>query len=192
MSIFPQEIEGSDITMRLLAPSDFDALFAAASDPELWQMHSDRDRWKLENFKVFFAKALRSGSAYIIFDRGSGEVVGSSRFYDFNGESKQIFIGYTFLKRKYWGGPWNVQLKTLMLDHAFSFVDRVLFHTSAENLRSQRAIAKLGAERREELVRPLDLDGAMRVEYVLRREKWLLVKSSLKIQKLLSIPAPDF
>jgi len=55
-----------------------------------------------------------------------------------------VFIGYTFLARDLWGGSFNRELKTLMLEHAFRFVETVLFHVGERNVRSRKAMEKIG------------------------------------------------
>ncbi len=54
-------------------------------------------------------------------------------------------IGYTFIGRAYWGGDINGRVKSLMLNHAFESVDKVWFHVDPSNIRSQKAVMKLGA-----------------------------------------------
>lgn len=58
-----------------------------------------------------------------------------------------VEIGWTFLARAYWGGRYNGEMKRLMLRHAFAAVSRVIFVIGAGNIRSQRAIEKIGAVR---------------------------------------------
>ena len=72
-------------------------------------------------------------------------MIGTSRYYDADG-ARSVAIGYTFLRRSHWGGGANAQVKALMLDHAFESVEEVHFHVGRDNLRSQRALAKLGVE----------------------------------------------
>ena len=67
-------------------------------------------------------------------------MIGSSRFYDLETGKGKIVIGYTFLSRDYWGGSFNRELKTLMLDHAFRFVDAVVFHVGERSVRSRRNV----------------------------------------------------
>lgn len=163
---------GPEISLRPLEASDFESLYSAGSDPEIWRQHSETARWQRDNFKIFFDKALSSGGAHAIIENGSGGVIGSSRYYDFDVSHKQVFIGYTFLARRFWGGKFNLELKKLMIGHAFTFADLILFHTSEQNIRSQRSLEKLGAVRRKDLVIPPDLGGATRVEYSLTKEQW--------------------
>jgi len=166
------KLTGPGISLRPLEASDFESLYSAASDPEIWRQHSETGRWKRDNFKVFFDKALNSGGAHAIIENASGAVIGSSRYYDFDVSHKQVFIGYTFVAPRLWGGELNSELKKLMIGHAFTFADRVLFHTSEQNIRSQRSLEKLGAVRRKDLVMPPDLGGATRVEYSLTKGQW--------------------
>lgn len=138
-------LENDLIIARPLRDEDFKSLYSAASDPLIWAQHPNKNRYKREVFKTFFEGAMKSGGAFIVYDKKSGEVIGSSRFYDFNGETKEILIGYTFFIRKYWGKEMNHALKRLMLNHAFQFAEKVIFHIGAGNIPSQKSIAKLGA-----------------------------------------------
>lgn len=127
--------------------ADFEALYKIASDPLIWEQHPNKDRYKRNVFETFFKGAIESGGAFLVCNAKTGEPIGSSRFYEFNKEKKYIAIGYTFLSRAYWGTTYNRALKSLMLDHAFRFVDDVIFHIGANNIRSQKAIGKLGAKK---------------------------------------------
>ena len=70
-------------------------------------------------------------------------------------------MGWTFLEREFWGGTYNRELKQLMLDHAFRFVDRVLFVVGEQNFRSQKALAKIGASFLKKVQVPAD-DGTIK------------------------------
>jgi len=77
-------------------------------------------------------------------DAETQRVIGSSRFHGYSEERSEVEIGWTFLARSHWGGRHNGELKQLMLRHAFRFVDSVVFLVSSENIRSQRAVEKIG------------------------------------------------
>ena len=124
---------------------DFEALFKAASDPLIWEQHPEPDRYKREVFRKFFDSAMESKGAFVIIERKSGTIIGSSRYYEYRPERREVIVGFTFLERKFWGGAYNGELKSLMLDYAFRFVDRVLFQVGENNLRSQKALEKIGA-----------------------------------------------
>lgn len=77
-------------------------------------------------------------------DRKSQQIIGSTRYYWYGPEQRELEIGWTFLARSHWGGACNGEMKRLMLDHAFRFVDRVIFLVGTTNLRSRKALEKIG------------------------------------------------
>jgi len=136
-------LEGKTLLLRPLVTKDFDALYAAASDPEIWRLHPDSNRWQRPAFETYFVKGTTEHQALAVLDRGTNQIIGSSRFYD--PTPHEVTIGFTFLSRPYWGGATNFELKSLMLNYAFKYVERALFEIAVGNLRSRRAIEKLGA-----------------------------------------------
>lgn len=138
-------LTGDLLKLRPVKPDDFAALYRAASDPLIWEQHPNSDRYKEEIFKGYFDGAIECGGALVILDAGTDEIIGSSRYYGLNEETSEIEIGWTFLTTKYWGGTYNRELKNLMLSHAYKFVDHVLFFVGPNNLRSRKAVEKLGA-----------------------------------------------
>ncbi|MEB3221920.1 MAG: GNAT family N-acetyltransferase [Candidatus Sericytochromatia bacterium] len=142
---FQPTLKGPTLLLNPLGADDLDALHAAASDPAIWALHPEPTRWRRQVFeRGFFASALASRSAFTVRTRSSGEVIGSSRYYAHVPNLRTVFVGYTFLCRAFWGGGANAELKALMLDHAFRFVDAVCFHIGPDNLRARRSIEKLG------------------------------------------------
>jgi len=133
--------------LRPLRADDFDALFAVAADPLVWEQHPAHDRWREEVFRSFFQEALASGGALVAIDVRDGAVIGSSRFHAYDAARGEVEIGWTFLARTYWGGHYNGEMKRLMLRHAFQYVERVVFLVGPENRRSQRAMEKVGGVR---------------------------------------------
>jgi len=140
-------LKGDLVELRPLRADDWDALYAVASDPLIWKQHPASDRYKEDVFRTFFREALDSGGALIALDAGDGRVIGSSRYYGYDAERSEVEIGWTFLARSHWGGRYNGEMKRLMLDHAFRFVERVVFLIGPRNYRSQRAVEKIGAVR---------------------------------------------
>ncbi len=133
------------IRLRPLQPADWAALSAAASDPLIWAMHPEPLRWQPQVFKVFFESGLQSHGALAVENLENGQLIGSSRFANYDQAARSVEIGWTFLQRAYWGGEYNRRMKALMLAHAFTLVDSVSFVAGERNLRSRRAIEKLGA-----------------------------------------------
>jgi RimJ/RimL family protein N-acetyltransferase len=163
-------LPGARLELRPLRPEDYDALYAAASDPLIWELHPESDRHKPEVFRGFFDGAIKSGSALGVYDRSTGRLIGSSRYYDLDEDKREVAIGFTFLSREYWGGSYNRELKTLMLDHAFRFVDAVIFHVGENNVRSRKAMEKIGGALCGTRVKPAR-DGSLRTDVIFRIEK---------------------
>jgi RimJ/RimL family protein N-acetyltransferase len=166
-------LTGSLIELRPLTGKDFDALFAASSDPLIWEQHPESDRYTLAVFRKYFDGAIESKGAFAIIDRRTGRMIGSSRYCNLNSEANEVEIGWTFLERKFWGGSYNRELKALMLEHAFRFVGRVLFVVGEKNFRSQKALEKIGAR----FLRKVDLPGRdgipqANVVFAIRREEY--------------------
>ena len=140
-------LEGNLVRLRPLRRGDFDALFRAAADPLIWAQHPEPDRYTLAVFRRYFEEALASGGALVIERRSDGAVVGSSRFHGHDEVSREVEIGWTFLTRNCWGGDYNGEVKRLMIEHALRFVDTVVFLVGPRNVRSQKALEKIGALR---------------------------------------------
>jgi RimJ/RimL family protein N-acetyltransferase len=140
-------LKGELLELRPLLPEDFHDLYAVASDPLIWEQHPNKERYREEVFNGFFREALESGGALIAIDSKNGQVIGSSRFHGYDEEKSEIEIGWTFLARSHWGGVYNREMKQLMLRHAFKFVNSVIFLVGPQNLRSQRAVEKIGGVR---------------------------------------------
>lgn len=164
-------LRGRLLTLAPLAEHDFDALYAAASDPLIWDQHPYNTRWQRDVFERFFADAIASGGALAIRDNDDGAMIGTSRYAGYDPGRSEVEIGWTFLVRRRWGGTYNSELKTLMLDHAFEYVDTVVFRVGEHNIRSQRAVEKLGATRTG--IEPA-ADGTPHVAYRLGRADWTL------------------
>ena len=142
MNLQPNHLSNHLIRLEPLQPSHFNELYAAASDPLIWEQHPNPNRYQKEVFESFFEGALASGGAFIVRDVDTGKALGSTRFYDLL--NNEIKIGYTFFSRL--GKGINKQVKT-MLNYAFIYIEKVIFHIGAQNIRSQIAIEKLGAKK---------------------------------------------
>jgi len=144
-------LENDLIKVVPLKEEDFEALFTVASDPLIWEQHPNKDRYKREVFENFFKGAIESKGAFIVYEKETNKIVGSSRYYELDEAASSVAVGYTFIGRDFWGQGHNKALKTLMLDYAFQFVDQVILHIGATNFRSQKASEKLGAVKINEI-----------------------------------------
>ena len=165
-------LKGNLIELRPLTRDDFEELFATASDPLIWEQHPENDRYRREVFQKYFDGAIESKGALAIIERISGRIIGSSRYCNLDPAESEVEIGWTFLERAFWGGVYNRELKTLMLDHAFQFVDRVVFVVGEKNLRSQKALEKIGARfLRTKQVPTADSAGPAHLVFALTRSR---------------------
>jgi N-acetyltransferase len=163
-------LTGSRIALRPLQSRDFEELANAAADPLVWAQHPDPGRSTREGFTSAFADALRSKGCLVAVDGERQAVIGWSRYHSYS-PAERVTIGYTFLARSHWGGATNAEMKRLMLRHAFTDVREVRFTVAERNLRSRRAVEKLGAvlAGAEDTARW----GQLHVIYRLTPELWL-------------------
>jgi RimJ/RimL family protein N-acetyltransferase len=159
-------LTGELVELRPLRADDFHALYAVARDPLIWELHPERERYQEDIFRRFFSGALESGGAFIVFDRATGDVIGSTRYFGYDEQRGEIEIGWTFLARSHWGGRYNHEMKRLMLEHAFRFVERVIFLVGPQNFRSRSAVEKIGGLQRGAVVK----DGRESVVYEITAE----------------------
>ena len=170
---FQPTLRGSLLELRPLRRDDFAALYGVASDPLMWALHPNVDRYQEPMFRAFFEEDLTSGGALVAIDVATQRVIGTSRFDRYNESRNEIEIGWTFLARSHWGGAYNGEMKQLMLTHAFRFATRVVFVVGPDNLRSRRALEKIGATHSGSR---LDDNGEPRVLYEITPpafERWV-------------------
>ncbi len=141
----PTNLKNEIVILVPLKESDFELLYEVASDPLIWEQHPNPDRYKLDVFKNYFQGAMESKGAFLIMDAATGKALGSSRFYDHHPDKKEIKIGYTFFSRACWGKSINKNVKSLMIEYALTFVEDIIFHVGASNIRSQIAMERIGA-----------------------------------------------
>mgnify|MGYP000914864470 CR=1 FL=1 len=169
-------LRGKLVTLRPLQYEDFESLFLVASDPLVWQMHPEKNRYQREVFEKFFVEAMSSSEgALAVIANSTEKIIGSTRYYKVDPETRSVAIGYTFLGRTYWGDTYNREMKHLMLNYAFQFFDEVHFHIDEFNLISRKAIEKLGAELVDKLEKdPTNGQGKSTLIYQLTKEGFLL------------------
>lgn len=166
----PKNLKNELIQLIPLQEADFEELYVVASDPLIWEQHPNKLRYQREVFQNYFEGAMLSKGAFLIRDTKTNEAIGSSRFYDYDESENSILIGYTFIGRKFWGNGYNKALKKTMLDYVFEHVDKVYFHIGAFNIRSQKAIEKIGAIKVDEFeVEYYGEDAKLNFVYLIRK-----------------------
>jgi RimJ/RimL family protein N-acetyltransferase len=156
---FQPTLTGPTVIVRPVAAGDWPEMFAAGSDPGIWEVHPIPDRYTEPVFRTYFDGAVASKMAFVFVDRSTNRLIGSSRYYGHEPKLSEIEIGWTFIVRSHWGGATNREVKRLMLDHAFTFVDTVIFWVGEHNWRSQGAMTKIGGIKRDGLF-TRELSGA--------------------------------
>lgn len=166
-------LENEEFQLIPLQQGDFESLYEVASDPKVWEQHPNKDRYQREVFENFFRGAIESKGAFKIVEKATGDILGSSRYYNFDENDSHIFIGYTFYGTKSWGKGINPKVKKLMLDYIFQHVDKVHFHIGKENFRSQKALEKLGGIKiAEEEVAYFAEPTRTNFVYEIKKEDW--------------------
>jgi N-acetyltransferase len=140
-------LTGELLQLRPLCNDDFDDLYGGRLGSADWEQHPVQDRYKEDVFRAFFREALACGGTLVAVDSNDERIIGSARFHGYDAEKSEIEIGWSFLARSHWGGVYNREMKRLMLRHAFRFVGRVTFLVGPQNVRSQRAMEKIGGLR---------------------------------------------
>ena len=149
----PIRLQDDHVVLEPLSLDHVPALEAAAADGELWNLTvtsvpppgQARD----------YVEKARQGQAeghmlpFAVRETGSGEIVGSTRYYEIDAALPRLAIGYTWYAKRWQKSHLNTACKRLLLEHAFETLGcvAVAFHTDELNEDSQRAIERLGAQR---------------------------------------------
>ncbi|MFY1690882.1 bifunctional pyridoxamine 5'-phosphate oxidase family protein/GNAT family N-acetyltransferase [Plantactinospora sp. WMMB782] len=195
----PAPMQGSHVRLAPLAESHVDALYAASRDPEVWPHLSAAQPADPAGMAGIVRTALDAHwrgerVPWVQLDATTGEVVGTTSYYEIDPEHRRVAIGHTWLGRRWWRTGVNTEAKLLLLARAFDELgaERVVWHTDIRNERSQRAIERLGATReavlRRHRIRP---DGSWRdtVQYVMLADEWPKAQVRLRERLRAAVPA---
>jgi RimJ/RimL family protein N-acetyltransferase len=170
---FQPVLAGTLVTMRPYREADWDELSAVAADPLIWEQHPFPDRWRAEDFRRTMDDALAEHGSLVATDRATGAIIGHSRYSTRYVQPGELEIGWSFLARRYWGGAWNGDMKRIMLAHAFAGWPRVVFRIGEHNLRSRRALEKIGGRLLDRVDVVMAAGQAHRhVMYAIDRDDW--------------------
>jgi RimJ/RimL family protein N-acetyltransferase len=165
-------LRGEHLTLRPLLAADAEALWAVARDPLIWELHPDPSRCTLPGFRRYFSGLLQGGGSLAVVENATGRIIGATRYYDWEPVAREVAIGYTFLAREFWGGSANREMKRLLIEHAAPFADAIWFHVGKGNLRSRRAMEKIGAVAAFEGQRPQNGEMIDFVYYRIEPARW--------------------
>ncbi|MBX8942333.1 MULTISPECIES: GNAT family N-acetyltransferase [Lysinibacillus] len=182
-------LENEVVKLKPLELSDTQGLLEAGSYPEIWS-HMSTTIEKREDVNSFVENALKAKNEktefpFVIVDKQSGDIIGSTRFMDIDDKHQRLEIGYTWLTPAYWRTAINTNCKYLLLRYSFEHLhlQRVQIKTDHDNIRSQKAIERIGATKegilRNHMIRK---DGTTRhtVIYSITIEEWPQVKMHLE------------
>jgi RimJ/RimL family protein N-acetyltransferase len=146
----PIILKGNEVELLPLEAVHLDSLFLAASNKEIWELTSV-DYSVEEIFYPNFNKALNerdNGNVYpfVIIHRSSNTIIGTTRLLEICPDDKKLEIGVTWIMKEFWGTTVNLECKLLLLNYCFETLEanRVQFRAKDNNLRSRRAIEKIG------------------------------------------------
>ncbi|MEK4049596.1 GNAT family N-acetyltransferase [Bacillus sp. FSL K6-2839] len=189
MEITPVVLIGDRVKIQPMEDYHVQELFDAGNNPDIWA-HMPMRVQSIEDMKSLVNGALQAreqGSEFpfVIFDKNSGKIVGSTRFLNISIPNRNLEIGWTWLSPTVWRTRINTECKYLLLKHCFETLGtiRVQLKTDSRNVRSQQAIERLGLVKegvlRNHMVMP---DGYLRdsVYYSVIDQEWVLVKDKLE------------
>lgn len=146
----PVILKGNEVELLPLEAAHLDDLFIAASNKEIWELTSV-DYSVKEIFYPNFNNALNereNGSVYpfVIVYKHSNTIIGTTRLLEICPNDKKIEIGVTWIMKEFWGTTVNLECKLLLLNYCFETLEanRVQFRAKDNNLRSRKAIEKIG------------------------------------------------
>lgn len=181
-------LEGEKVTLRALQPAHIEGLITAGRDPKIWEFlyPSTPDEDLVRN--NFFNDALANREkgtqyAFTIFDKEEN-IIGTTRFGDIEQEHRKLEIGWTWYIPEVWGKGYNEECKYLLLSYCFDVLKavRVQLKTSEKNLRSRRAILRLGCTFEGVLRNHIIRQGTMRnsAMFSMLPDEWEAAKDNLK------------
>ena len=191
MQIDTSKLRGESLYLMLLQPEDIPALRFLARDERIWEYTKTlliNDNYD-EQFDKYIAVALDPNGvgmqrSFVMRDAQSGAIIGMTRYYKMEPVHKRLSIGYTWYTPAYWGTVHNKECKHLLLQYAFEELgyQRVEFEVAHQNIRSQKAVEKIGGVKegvlRKYMLRP---DGEVRhtVVFSIIDDEWPATKQHL-------------
>jgi RimJ/RimL family protein N-acetyltransferase len=149
----PIRLQDDHVVLEPLSLDHVPALEAAAADGELWNL-TVTSVPPPGQARDYVEKALQGQAdglmlPFAVREAGSGDIVGSTRYYEIDAALPRLAIGYTWYAKRWQKSHLNTACKRLLLEHAFETLGcvAVAFHTDERNEDSQRAIERLGAQR---------------------------------------------
>jgi RimJ/RimL family protein N-acetyltransferase len=194
----PIVLEGDFVRLEPMTLEHHAGLSAVGLDPEIWRFTLVVVQTQ-EEMRDYIDAALElqrggTGLPFVTIERSSGQIVGSTRFGNYDPANRRIEIGWTWIAPRWQRTAINTEAKYLMLSHAFERLHcvRVELKTDVLNTRSREAMLRIGAKE-EGVLRKHSLvwDGRYRdsIYYSILDDEWATVKQELE-KMLIRRPEP--
>ncbi|WHT72724.1 GNAT family N-acetyltransferase [Myroides odoratimimus] len=147
---YPTVLEGTTVDLIPLEKEHLEELYQASADKELWRLVptdcSDRDTFYDNYQNALIAREKGLQYPFVIIDKRTQKIIGSTRFFEMYEADKKLEIGWTWITQEYWGSVVNLECKLLLLTYCFEVlkINRVQLKTKDTNIRSRKAIEKIG------------------------------------------------
>ena len=184
-------LKGKYVYLEALQPEHYDVLLRLAKDERIWEFTKTlliNDTYE-QQFREYLNVPLNPANAetirgFVIRETQTNDIIGMTRFYDIDEKNKRLNIGYTWYLPRVWGKVHNKECKLLLLNYVFDKLNfnRAGFEVAHQNIRSQKAVEKIGGVREGELrkyaIRP---DGVLRntVIFSIINDEWPTKKARL-------------
>jgi N-acetyltransferase len=200
MQIDVSKLRGEFVYLELLTPEHIPLIKPAIKNERIWEytktlLINDSFDEQFENYINAALDSRFSGLqvSFVIRDKASAEIIGMTRFYRVEPSHKRLNIGYTWYTPAYWGKVHNKECKLLLLQYAFEVLgyQRVEFEVAHQNIRSQKAVEKIGGVKEAVLRKHgLHADGTVRdtVVFSIIDDEWPDTKK--KLLQLIQTQAP--
>lgn len=183
-----ETLENNYVKLTLLDLSNYKHLKDIAKTKDLI-FYSPSDISTDEKLRIYVQDAVdgyynKTTIPFIIYDKTKKMYAGSTRFGLIDWNNTVLHIGWTWIGKEFQGSGLNIQMKFLMLQYAFETLkfDKVEFRIDERNIRSRKAVEKIGATL-EGILRKdtLMLDGFKRSTscYGILKEEWLEIKKTI-------------
>ncbi|MEO6833854.1 MAG: GNAT family protein [Chitinophagaceae bacterium] len=185
----PIQLAGKIVRLEPLGEVHIPGLLNICSGPNIWLNlpidGSDAEKLRVELGNAIINRAMGNNYPFAIIRQSDNKIIGSTRLFDIFPEHKKLEIGWTWFGEEFWGKGYNIECKYLLLKYCFETLgcNRVQLKTREANIRSQRAITKIGAELegmlRNDRIMP---DGEIKhtLIYSIIKEDWPVVKERLE------------
>ncbi|RIJ42733.1 GNAT family N-acetyltransferase [Pontibacter oryzae] len=182
------ELQNKRVLLRAFQPSDLTEMSSIAFEEDIWRFMPTRisNHAELQVWADTVEKGFSAGTRYtfMIIDKATGRLAGSTSYGNISAADKRLEIGWTWLAKEFRGTGLNRHCKFLLLCHAFEKLemDRVELKTDALNMRSRKAMLKLGAIEEGTLRSHTQMhDGRRRdtIYYSILRDEWAGIKQTI-------------